>query len=73
MHQRGRSRTRLFEILMTSVLYGHFCIEHIYGHHITVATPKDPVSARAGQTFYAFYPRAVFGSLSWPGASHGGG
>jgi alkane 1-monooxygenase len=64
MHQKGSFERALSEILMTSVLYGHFCIEHIYGHHINVGTPRDPVSARYGQSFYAFYPRAIFGSLA---------
>lgn len=64
MHQKNRFERALSEVLMTSVLYGHFCIEHVHGHHIHVGTPKDPVSARYGQSFYAFYPRAVFGSLA---------
>ncbi|NJM34935.1 MAG: hypothetical protein HC850_09795 [Rhodomicrobium sp.] len=63
MHQTNRFERALSEILMTSTLYGHFCIEHVYGHHIHVGTPKDPVSAEENQSFYAFYPRAVFGSL----------
>jgi alkane 1-monooxygenase len=64
MHQTNRFERGLSEILMTSTLYGHFCIEHVHGHHIKVATPDDPVSARYGESFYTFYPRAVFGSLA---------
>jgi alkane 1-monooxygenase len=63
MHQTNRFERALSEILMTSTLYGHFCIEHVYGHHIHVGTPKDPVSARYGESIYKFYPRAVLGSL----------
>lgn len=48
---------------MCSTLYGHFCIEHVHGHHIHVGTPRDPVSAREGESFYRFYPRALLGSL----------
>jgi alkane 1-monooxygenase len=62
-HQTNRFERALSEILMTSTLYGHFCIEHVHGHHVNVATPKDPVSARSGETFYAFWWRAVSGSL----------
>ena len=63
MHQRNRFERALAEILMTSTLYGHFCIEHIAGHHVKVATLKDTVTARFGEAFYWFFPRAVFGSL----------
>ncbi|MDX2265807.1 MAG: alkane 1-monooxygenase [Hyphomicrobiales bacterium] len=64
MHQTNKFERSLSEILMTSTLYGHFCIEHVHGHHIHVGTPKDPVSARYGESIYKFYPRAVFGSLA---------
>lgn len=64
MHQTNKFERSLSEILMTSTLYGHFCIEHVHGHHIHVGTPKDPVSAAYGQSFYKFYPRAVFGSFA---------
>jgi alkane 1-monooxygenase len=63
MHQTNRFERALAEILMTSTLYGHFCIEHVAGHHVNVATPKDPVTARFGESFFAFFPRALFGSL----------
>ncbi len=59
MHQQNRFEKTLAEILMCSTLYGHFCIEHIYGHHINVATPDDPATARRGETIYRFVPRVV--------------
>lgn len=62
-HELGHSRHDvervLARVLLTGVAYGHFHIEHNRGHHVRVATPEDPASARAGQSFYAFYPRAV--------------
>lgn len=39
--------------------YGHFSIEHNRGHHVRVATPEDPASARFGETFWEFLPRSV--------------
>jgi alkane 1-monooxygenase len=51
------------EILMTSVSYTHFCIEHVLGHHRTVATPEDPATSRRGESLYRFYPRTVVGGL----------
>lgn len=63
MHQRNRFEQRLAEVLMCSTLYGHFCIEHVFGHHLHVATPRDPASARPGESLYAFLPRTLFGTL----------
>ena len=47
-------------ILLSSVCYGGFKIEHVYGHHVNVATPLDASSARFGQSVYAFLPRAIW-------------
>jgi len=63
MHQRGRFERSLAEALMTSVSYPHFCVAHVSGHHVDVGTPRDPATARPGESFYAFLPRAVGGSL----------
>ncbi len=64
MHQTNRFERSLAEILMTSTLYGHFCIEHVHGHHTNVATPQDPATARYGQSFFAFLPRTLYGGLA---------
>ena len=63
VHQKAAWEKRLGELLLVSTSYGHFATEHLFGHHINVATPKDPVSARKGEWFWAFYLRAMFGSL----------
>lgn len=68
MHQRNRFERGLAETLMCSTLYGHFCIEHVYGHHRNVATDADPASAREGESIYAFLPRTILGS--WRSAWH---
>ncbi len=36
-----------------------FAIEHVYGHHVQVATPADPATARRGESFYAFTVRST--------------
>ncbi len=59
MHRRGRLHRALGEALMSSVLYAHFCVEHVLGHHRMVATPEDGASARRGEAVYAFVPRSV--------------
>lgn len=45
-------------ILMT-VCYMHFYIEHNRGHHVQVSTPADPATSRKGEHFYAFWWRSV--------------
>src|SRR5262249_17664548 len=62
-HARSRVDQLLAKVLLTAVCYGHFFIEHNRGHHVRVATPEDPASARFGESFYAFWPRTVGGSL----------
>lgn len=64
MHKKGRFDKTLAEILMTSVSYTHFCIEHVHGHHRNVGTAHDPATAQFGESFYAFYPRTVFGGIA---------
>ncbi|MFG3620094.1 alkane 1-monooxygenase [Nocardia sp. NPDC047654] len=43
--------------------YGHFFVEHNRGHHVRVATPEDPASARLGESLWEFLPRSVSGSF----------
>ena len=45
--------------ILICVQYGHFRIEHIYGHHIHVGTMKDPATARKGEGFYRFFIRVL--------------
>lgn len=63
IHRSKAFERGLGEILMHSVTYSHFCVEHVYGHHRNVATPLDPATSRLGESVYAFYPRVVWGSL----------
>jgi len=53
----------LGKIMLATVCYLHWAIEHVRGHHRTVATPPDPATARRGESFYAFWPRTVLGGL----------
>jgi alkane 1-monooxygenase len=46
-------------LLLASVAYGTFKVEHVLGHHTWVATDRDPSSAARGQSVYAFVPRAI--------------
>jgi alkane 1-monooxygenase len=66
-HKRASLERWLSKIALAPTGYGHFYIEHNRGHHVRVATPEDPASSRLGESFYAFWPRTVSGSLrsSW--------
>ncbi|MEM9717174.1 MAG: alkane 1-monooxygenase [Pseudomonadota bacterium] len=59
MHQQSKLERWCADILMTSVLYGHFRSEHLLVHHRYVATPRDPVSARYNESFHAFFWRVI--------------
>jgi alkane 1-monooxygenase len=62
-HKKDSLERWLSKITLAQTCYGHFYIEHNRGHHVRVATPEDPASARFGETFWEFLPRSVFGSL----------
>jgi alkane 1-monooxygenase len=66
-HELGHSRSRTDRfcawLLMGSVLYAHFMVEHYRGHHPRAATHDDPASARQGESLWSFLPRTLGGSL----------
>jgi alkane 1-monooxygenase len=70
-HEMGHKKEHLerwfARIALAPSGYGHFFIEHNRGHHVRVATPDDPASSRMGESFWAFWPRTVAGSVrnSW--------
>jgi alkane 1-monooxygenase len=66
-HKKEELERWLSKVTLAQTWYGHFYIEHNRGHHVRVATPEDPASARFGETFWEFLPRTVGGSLksSW--------
>jgi len=62
-HRREALERRLSLFALAPSLYGHFIVEHNRGHHVRVATPDDPASARLGESFYQFLPRTLIGSF----------
>ena len=60
IHKAGKIEPLLGGILLTSVGYQGFKIEHVRGHHVHVATPHDASSATLGESVYAFVPRALW-------------
>lgn len=63
-HKRASLERWLSKVALAQSGYGHFFIEHNRGHHVRVATPEDPASSRVGESFWAFLPRTVTGSLA---------
>jgi len=43
--------------------YGHFCLEHVAGHHRFVATPEDSASSKMGESIYRFVLREIPGGF----------
>jgi len=41
-----------------------FATEHVYGHHVTVCTDDDPVTAKRGESIYSVVPRAIIGAYA---------
>ena len=62
-HKRGPLSAWLARLALAPACYGHFVVEHNRGHHVRVATPEDPASARLGESFWRFLPRTLLGSL----------
>lgn len=62
-HELGHKPAKLqqiyAQILLMTVSYMHFFIEHNRGHHVRVATPEDPATSRFGENFYSFWIRSV--------------
>jgi alkane 1-monooxygenase len=61
-HRLSKKEQFLSKALLLTSQYLHFFIEHNRGHHMHVATHKDPATARYGESIYAFFFRSIFGS-----------
>ena len=63
IHRKNKFMRGIGVFLLVLCCYGHFRIEHIYGHHLNVATKEDPATARRGENFYFYFIRCVILSL----------
>ncbi|TDL79833.1 alkane 1-monooxygenase [Palleronia sediminis] len=57
IHRPARGLRRFGALLFTAILYGHHASAHPRVHHRHVATPRDPATARLGESFWAYAPR----------------
>lgn len=63
IHRPKRLLFRLGMLTYISILFGHHVSAHRLVHHRYVATDQDPNSARLGESFWRFFPRAWIGSF----------
>ncbi|NEX45550.1 alkane 1-monooxygenase [Rhodobacter sp. ETT8] len=63
IHRAQRGLYRLGVLVYAMMLLGHHASAHRLVHHVAVATPGDPNSARAGESFWRFAPRAWLGGF----------
>lgn len=59
-HKKSKWEQFYSKVLLMTVCYMHFFIEHNRGHHVHVATPLDPATSRKDESFYRFWFRSVF-------------
>ena len=58
-HRKSLFSRTCSKLLYLPCQYMHFFIEHNYGHHINVATPDDPATAKYKQNLYSFWITSV--------------
>lgn len=62
IHKRSFLEKNIGKLLLCSVCYGHFYIEHIWGHHLNVGKYSDNATSRINESIYSFIPRSIIGS-----------
>lgn len=63
IHRRDRRLFNLGKWVYISLLFGHHTSAHNKVHHRFAASDDDPNTARPGESFYRFAPRAWVGSF----------
>jgi alkane 1-monooxygenase len=61
IHRRSLFERWIGRLLLMTVLYMHFAIEHVRGHHARVGTIEDPATARQGIDVYRFIATTIPG------------
>lgn len=62
-HKNSQFEKLLAKIALAVPAYGHFSVDHNLGHHRNVSTPRDPASARMGESIYKFARRELPGAF----------
>ena len=62
--EKGSLEHLLSKIMLGTVLYAHWGMDHVIGHHQSLGTPEDPSTAKLGESLYQFLPRSVSGGFN---------
>lgn len=63
IHRQARASRLLGRLIYCSLLFGHHASAHLRIHHSHVGTDADPASARRGEGFWRYAPRAWGGGF----------
>jgi alkane 1-monooxygenase len=61
LHRRSKHLRWMGRILLWTVCYDHFALEHAHGHHRMMCTSADSATALQGERFASFFKRSVSG------------
>jgi alkane 1-monooxygenase len=59
IHRPSKALQLLGRLLLATVSYEHFYVEHVRGHHLRMGTAEDPATSRYGETYSEFWKRTV--------------
>jgi alkane 1-monooxygenase len=60
-HRSNKMEQTIAQLLLLPNFYMHFFIEHNRGHHLNIATDKDPASSKKNEIIYFFFLRSMIG------------
>ena len=62
-HRKTKWERFLAKLLLMPAFYMHFYIEHNFGHHLNVGTPKDPATSKKNQSVFSFWFSSIIGQI----------
>jgi len=63
IHRKPKHQRFMGRLLLSSMLYEHFVVEHVRGHHVYASTDRDVTTARFGESFFDYLLRVVPGQV----------
>lgn len=65
VHRQNERFRWMGYLILWQVCFGHWAVEHVFGHHKHVGTPQDPATPRRGEWLYLYWLRTyLVGYLS---------